>query len=115
MRAMKHSEPRELPADDFEPGLYFTVLDSDPVNGKSMFTGEDIPIGKYMGAFRGEVLRMEAINLPFLAFRVLSSAEHGDRVFEMDTKKVRLMKLNADYVAARRVRRPWWKFWKWGN
>lgn len=114
---------RELNADDFEVGLHFTVIADEDEGDRSTEQGGIFPFAligmnmPYGSQFRGHVLEIRAINLPYLACECLSSEGALGKVFEIDTSRVRLMRLNEEYVAARRVRkpRPWWKFWGNGS
>lgn len=101
--------------DDLEKGLYVTVVESDPVEAVMMGCSEKVQVGKYAGALYGEVLRIEALALPYLAMTCLSQVVNEGRTFELDSRKIKLMKLDDEYVRARRIRPPWWKFWKWGQ
>lgn len=93
--------------------MYVTVLDGEAVMANTI-VGSEVQVGTYGQALRGEVLHVTAVNLPYIVVRCLSHADLAGRNLDLDSRRVTLMRLSDEFVAAKRLRTPWWKFWKWG-
>jgi len=111
-------ETSSLQPDDFKVGMFATVrdtkqlpakeLDEDtsPIQAIMMMQGVGTPSSKslYEG-LKGMVIRIDAINLPFIMITLYDNASHpgitpSSQAIYLDVREVEFMKLNEDYVNA---------------
>lgn len=94
---------RLITAGDLSPGLYVTVLDpaekpeatSFDHNHQVMVIGPNGQLADDIDRYRGTVLKVMAVDLPFVAFETLA-----ERPWVLDTRKFQFMELKPEFVAA---------------
>jgi len=112
-------ETSSLQPDDFKVGMFITVRDlkrkpaqeldedmSNPLNAIMMMYqgGQSSPKSSY-DSLKGIVIRVDAINLPFVMVTIYDNATHpgktpNSQAISLDVREVEFMRLNEDYVNA---------------
>lgn len=86
-------------ADDISVGQYVTVLRWEAVEQTTSTMMGSSVVMVTPRTFEGEVLRVEGVNLPFVAVHVVTGYSRCVRR-SLDTRACELMRLSDDYVAA---------------
>ena len=90
--------------DDLVVGMYFTIDSWKPKGVPPGMEGMPLIFGQPEAKWgMGEIFRVKAIQLPFIAVECLSVPNLGDRVFPLDVREVNLIKINEKYVKALRL------------
>lgn len=92
-----------MPVDDLSPGVYVTILEwkERERTHTDWITGRIHTLSHQDNSWVGDVMRVEAVDLPFLAVSVLRA--NGAVLFanlKIDTRRVELKKLSPSYVQA---------------
>lgn len=91
----------------FGVGDHITIVDGEPITTSNADTGEPIVLGSYGDALKGNVLKVLAIDGPFLVVEDLSDTSLGRLTIDI-RRVLNARVLSKEYVAAAIGKRRWW-------